>query len=262
MWKFTDTHFHSLHMQERGIDVHELFSQLFSDGFPGGIDVGTHYEDIPQRKQLLGAYRGIILSGGIHPGAVSRESTDQLLAGLRFVEDAACRGDIRFIGECGIDLYRSPETREKQELLFARQLELSRMVKLPVIIHTRDAEDAVRKVLLKHPPESGGIMHCFSGDKQFALEMQDMGLHISFAGNITYRKNDSLREALKHTAMDKLLFETDSPFLAPEPKRGRVNHPGHIRYTYAAAAEILQTSPQALAARCSESFRTLARVLP
>lgn len=262
MFKFTDTHFHSLHMQERGIDVHELFSRLFSEGFSGGIDAGTHYEDIPRRKQLLGAYRGIILSGGIHPGAVSREPLEQLLAGLCFVEDAARRGDIRFIGECGIDLYRSPETRENQELIFARQLELSAKLKLPVIIHTRDAEDAVRRVLHQHPPAYGGIMHCFSGDRQFALEMQEMGLHISFAGNITYRKNASLREALKHTALDKLLFETDSPFLAPEPKRGRVNHPGHIRYTYAAAAEILQTTQEELAARCSESFRILAGVLP
>ncbi len=255
--EYIDTHFHTLHMRSKGLDVPQLYRQLQQEGFRGGIDAGTHPGDITERSRLLQDFDTIVLSGGAHPGALSRQSLDELLAELPKVRRAAEDGLIRFIGECGIDLYRSRDTLKDQQKLFAAQLETAETLKLPVIIHNRQADAQVLEMLKEYRPSCGGIMHCFSGDAGFAVEVQELGFHISFAGNITYTNSRKLAEALKVTDPRRLLLETDSPFLTPVPKRGRVNHPGMMGYTYACAAETLGLDITQLAQQTISSFDAL-----
>ena len=255
--EYLDTHFHTLHMRAKGLDVPQLYRQLQQEGFLGGIDVGTHPGDIAERSRLLEGFDTIMLSGGAHPGALSRHSLEELLADLPKISRAAEAGQIRFVGECGIDLYRSPDTLRDQQKLFAAQLETAEILKLPVIIHNRAADAQVLEMLKAYRPSCGGIMHCFSGDAAFAAEVQELGFYISFAGNLTYTTSRKLVEALRETDIRRLLFETDSPFLTPEPKRGRVNHPGMTGYTYAFAAEVLGLDITHLVQQTISSFNAL-----
>jgi len=143
--------------------------------------------------------------------------------------DAARTPRLRAIGEIGLDYHYSPETREQQLKLFAEQLELARTRDLPVVIHTREAdEDTV--ALLKEIP-SRGIIHCYTGTPEYAKRFLDLGFYISFSGIVTFRAADNVRASVKVVPDDRILIETDSPFLAPVPMRGQPNEPAFIRHT-------------------------------
>jgi len=143
--------------------------------------------------------------------------------------DAARTPRLRAIGEIGLDYHYSPETREQQLKLFGEQLELAREKNLPVVIHTREAdEDTV--ALLKEIP-SRGIIHCYTGTPEYAKRFLDLGFYISFSGIVTFRAADNVRASVKVVPDDRILIETDSPFLAPVPMRGQPNEPAFIRHT-------------------------------
>ena len=116
-------------------------------------------------------------------------------------------------------------------------IKLANKYKLPVLIHNRDADADIVEVLEKTIPAAGGILHCFSSDYKTAAQLLDMGLSISFAGNVTYKKNNSLREVASKIPVNSIFVETDSPYLSPQKVRGKTNHPGHIGYTYEILAE-------------------------
>lgn len=133
------------------------------------------------------------------------------------------------VGEIGLDYHYSPETREKQIQLFSAQLELARELDLPVIIHTREAWEDTLAVLKKIP--SRGIIHSFTGTPEEAKSYLDLGFFISFSGIVTFKKADNVREAVKAVPDDRILIETDSPYLAPVPMRGQANEPAFVRHT-------------------------------
>jgi len=136
---------------------------------------------------------------------------------------------LRALGEIGLDYYYSRETREAQLKLFGEQLELARTKDLPVVIHTREAdEDTV--ALLKEIP-SRGIIHCYTGTPEYAKRFLDLGFYISFSGIVTFRAADNVRASVKVVPDDRILIETDSPFLAPVPMRGQPNEPAFLRHT-------------------------------
>jgi len=143
--------------------------------------------------------------------------------------DAARTPHLRAIGEIGLDYHYAPETREAQLKLFAEQLELAHEKDLPVVIHTREAdEDTV--ALLKEIP-SRGIIHCYTGTPEYAKRFLDLGFYISFSGIVTFRAADNVRASVRVVPDDRILIETDSPFLAPVPMRGQPNEPAFIRHT-------------------------------
>jgi len=262
MFPYTDSHFHALHMEKKGFDPAGTLRELAGRGFIGGIEVGTHPADIRIRRELLAGIDGIYLAGGIHPSSIQHEKAEELLAQIKLITDAAKGGIIQAVGECGIDLYRSPETLKEQQKLFITQLEAADGLNLPVIIHNRDADRYIAEILKAHRPACGGIMHCFSSSLPFAQSMQELGFYISFAGNLTYRKSQGLQKVLKGVRPDRLLFETDSPFLSPVPYRGRPNHPGNIVSTYQFAAELLGMEASALADQTASNLRTLLNQRP
>jgi TatD DNase family protein len=130
-----------------------------------------------------------------------------------------------------------------------------------VVVHLRDAFEHWDRVMERHgPPKSGGIMHCFSGDGAFALRCAEWGLHVSFAGNVTYPKAGNLREAAAAVPDDRLLLETDSPYLAPQPVRGRRCEPAHIAHTAACVASVRGVDPDTLARQTTANARRLFRL--
>ena len=149
------------------------------------------------------------------------------------------------VGEIGLDYHYSPETREAQLKLFAAQLEEARARDLPVVIHTREAGDDTVALLREIP--SRGIIHCYTGSPEFAKRYLDLGFYVSISGIVTFRAADNVREAALVVPDDRILIETDSPFLAPVPMRGNANEPAFIRHTCEFLAKLRGTDPEAFA---------------
>lgn len=153
------------------------------------------------------------------------------------------------VGEIGLDYHYSPETRVAQRELFARQLELARTLDLPVVIHTREADDDTLALLREIP--SKGIVHCFTGSPRFCRALLDLGFMISISGIVTFRAADNVRESARLVPDDRLLIETDSPFLAPVPLRGQRNEPAFLVRTAAFLADLRGTDLGTFAALTS-----------
>ena len=148
-------------------------------------------------------------------------------------------------GEIGLDYHYSPETRDGQLALFAAQLEAAAARKLPVVIHTRDADEDTLGLLREIP--SKGIIHCFTGSPQFGRKLLDLGFHVSISGIVTFKSAENVRETARMIPDDRLLIETDSPYLAPVPMRGQANEPGFVRYTCEFLAKLRGVSAGELA---------------
>ena len=166
------------------------------------------------------------------------------------------RKRISAIGEIGLDFHYSPQTAQAQCDLFAAQLELAEELDLPVVIHTRDADDATIGVL-DETDFHNGIIHCYTGSVPFERKLLDRGLMISISGIVTFRAAENVRDAAKFAPDDRLLIETDSPFLAPVPMRGNENEPSFITHTLAFLAELRKTAPEALAILTTDNAKRI-----
>ncbi len=156
------------------------------------------------------------------------------------------RSKLSAVGEIGLDFHYAPETAKAQCDLFAAQLELARELNLPVVIHTREADDATLGVLDENDFHNG-IIHCFTGSVPFERQLLDRGFMISISGIVTFRGAENVREAARYAPDDRLLVETDSPFLAPVPMRGKENEPSFLPHTVRFLAEQRKTDPESLA---------------
>ena len=159
------------------------------------------------------------------------------------------------VGEIGLDYHYSPGTRDAQRELFARQLDRARALGLPVVIHTRDADDDTLGLLREIP--SKGIIHCFTGSPAFCRALLDLGFYVSISGIVTFRAADNVRESARVVPDDRILVETDSPFLAPVPMRGRANEPAFLVHTAKFLAELRGTPFADFAALTTRNARLL-----
>ncbi len=160
-------------------------------------------------------------------------------------------------GEIGLDFYYDYSPREIQKEVFIRQLRIARELNLPVIIHSRDADDETISILTQECRDSsfrGGIMHCFGGTPEMARTLMDIGFLISFAGNVTFKKAENLREAAKIVPLERLLIETDCPFLSPVPMRGKRNEPSFVKHTAKFLAELYGIELSDLAHQTTKNF--------
>jgi TatD DNase family protein len=257
---FIDSHVHldvSQYDADRGevIDrareagVETLLEICGSDIATGSLDVGI---------RLAEEYPFIYAAAGVHPHEASlyQESLEQKLIAMSRHEKVIAWGEI------GLDYYYDNSPRDVQREVFRRQLELARECDLPVIIHTRDAEDDTIEILRRNwgdagGKEIGGILHCFTGTHRLATEAIKMGFYISFSGVLTFKNAVDLRKIAQLVPEDRLLIETDCPYLAPEPYRGKRNEPGFVKETAAKLAEIRDISIEEIARVTSENFNTL-----
>jgi TatD DNase family protein len=234
-----DTHAHLSYLDDRGIDAQACVSALFDSGFAGIIDIGTMAGDLEARVRDFSRFDKVRFAAGIwpHKEAIARQNEEIALL-ERDIANAP-PGSVAAIGECGFDRRENPVPSNAERGLLEAQLDLARRKKLPVIIHSREAAEETIDTLAAYPGVSG-IIHCFSYTAREARVFLDMGFYISFAGNITFKNAENLREALQTVPLDRMLLETDSPYLAPTPYRGKAAHPGMIAKTYLRAAEILK----------------------
>lgn len=258
MHNMIDSHFHSVHMESRGTDIEALFTYLFTRGFKGGIDIGIEPGDTELRAEKVGNFPEIRLASGIYPGfAEQMKQGKSLHAALSLLEDDIKRFKAVALGEIGLDYHWEYGTRALQKELLAAQIVLANRLSLPIIIHSRDAEEDTVTMLSAVPAEGAGIIHCFSGDKAHAGKLLDLGYCISFAGNVTYKKNRALQEAMAYVPKERLLLETDSPYLAPVPKRGRVNTPDNMSHIYRFCSAYRKVKLEELTERVLHNYRNL-----
>lgn len=184
------------------------------------------------RCRELAALPGVRWSAGLHPNEASG-----LDAQWATIEAQARAPDCAAIGETGLDCYRDRTPLDQQQVSLRRHLALARELDLPVILHCRDAFEPLF-ALLREEPRCRGVMHCFSGTVDEARAALDLGLYVSFAGPLTYPKNDALRAAAKYVPSDRVLVETDAPFLPPQRFRGKRNEPALIVHTVERLAEV------------------------
>ena len=228
-----DTHAH-LDFPDFKDDIDDVIKRAGEVGVEYIINVGTSVDTSVKSIELTKKYANIYASVGIHPNAASTVLADDWSR----LEALAGESKVVAIGETGLDYYRDRSKKEDQKRLFHKHLELAEKHNLPVIIHNREASIDCLEIVRKYSGRVSGVIHCFAGSRDDAEEFLELGFYISFAGPITFPKAENLREALKAVPVEKLLLETDCPFLAPQPKRGKRNEPSYLQYTIPVFAEL------------------------
>ncbi|MDK2868529.1 MAG: TatD DNase family protein [Clostridiales bacterium] len=205
-----------------------------------GADLKSSYEAVKLAEQ----YDFIYAAVGVHPHDVV--DMDDMM--LKMIANLAKKPVVKAIGEIGLDYYRDLSPRDLQQKWFIEQLALAKSMQLPVIIHDRDANDDVLRILKTQKQfETGVLMHCYSGSRELARQYVELGAYLSIAGPVTYKNARKLIEVAEYVPLDRLMIETDSPYLTPEPYRGKRNEPMHVRYTCERIAQIKGISFEALA---------------
>jgi TatD DNase family protein len=194
-----------------------------------GIDPATSRRSL----ELAESHRGVFATAGMHPHDAS--SFDERAGAA--IEELLADPRVVAVGECGLDFYRMHSPREDQERVFRIHIALARDAGVPLVVHTRDAWDAILR-LLDEGSADRVVLHCFTGDEAIARECVKRGYHLSFAGNLTYPKNDAIRAAAASVPLDRIVVETDSPFLAPQRIRGRDNEPANVLDVVAELARV------------------------
>ncbi len=218
--------------------------RAFRDTYTGPLlDVAIEPEDPARQRQLSGSIPGVYYTCGLHPSRTDREDWQ---TALQTVEREIEGGGYHAVGETGLDWYRMYAPRERQRELFDSHLQLARRAGLPIIVHNRGADEDVLQMIRNAQLSEMGVMHCYSSGPEWVRPFLDAGMYISFAGNVTFKSATSLREAAQLVPDDRLLLETDAPFLAPHPVRGQSNHPGLLPHTVQRVAELRRTSPEEL----------------
>lgn len=226
-----DTHCH-LDFKDFDLDRESVLERAREKGVARIINVGSSLEGSRRAVELSKKYSMVYASVGIHPHDAATV-TDQV---FDEVKGLANSNKVVAIGEVGLDYYRNLSPKDKQIEIFQKFIKLAGELKLPLIIHSREADnetlnilkDAVRST--QYAVRTKGVIHCFSGSEKFLKECLDLGFHISFTCNLTFKKANALRELAKTVPIEKVLLETDAPFLAPEGMRGKRNEPAYLAY--------------------------------
>jgi TatD DNase family protein len=229
------------------------------------LNVGTgdpHSDDFRKAVAMAERYENVFASVGVHPhdAKLYNDKAEQHLI------DLAKSDKVIAWGEIGLDYYYDHSPRDVQQDVFRRQIRVARELALPVIIHSRDADDDTVQILSEEFASSSGspaqdslhgIMHCFGGSAEMAVTLMQLGFMISFAGNITFKKAENLRDAARVVPLESLLVETDCPFLTPVPFRGKRNEPAYVEHTARFLAEMYGVDADVLAERTTENFAKL-----
>ncbi len=227
-----ETHCH-LNNEQYATDASAVIQRAGAAGVVQLINIGWDVASSEQAVEQAMLYADMKATVGIHPHDASTLSEDALarLEGLAAAEVVVAWGEI------GLDYYYDNSPREIQREAFSRQMELAQRLELPVVIHSRDATEDTLAIVQEYAPLQG-IMHCFSGSWETAKICMDLGLYIGFGGSITFKNAHRLREVVAKVRWERIVVETDCPYLSPEPLRGRRNEPAHLQYILAKLAEI------------------------
>ena len=251
-----DTHVH-LDFPEYGEDLKQVLAACRENQVEYVLNVGIDIPTSMKSVALARANQGVYASVGVHPHDIG-DFGDQSLKALQML---AAEEKVVALGEIGLDYYRDISPRDKQQEVFRRQISLARQLGFPVVIHDREAHGDILKIIEEEKvKEVGGIMHCFSGDWSLAKKCLDNNLLIAIGGAVTFKNNDELREAARKVPRDRLLLETDSPFLSPEPRRGKRNEPANVRIVAEYVAGLRDTPLEDLAYWTTHNAQKLLKI--
>lgn len=229
-----DTHAH-LNAEQFDEDLQEVIDRATQAGVENMVVVGFDRPTILKAMELIEEYDFLYASVGWHP-VDAVDMTDEDLA---WIEDLSHHRKVVALGEMGLDYHWDKSPKEIQKEVFRKQIRLAKKVKLPIIIHNREATADIIEILKEEGAgEVGGIMHCFSGSVEVARECLDMNFYISLGGPVTFKNARKPKEVAEEIPLDKLLIETDCPYLAPHPLRGKRNEPSYVKLVAEQIAEL------------------------
>lgn len=241
-----DSHCH-LNFKDFESDVADVIRRAQDAGISKMITICTGMEEVDDVYRIAQAHDGIYATVGIHPHDakphMDLHTLDEIGA---FLLERGKRVKTVGIGETGLDYYYDNSPRDLQKKLFEKHLECAVALDLPVIVHTREAEEDTI-ALLKKFPKVRGVIHCFTSSQWLAEQALDLGFYISISGIVTFKTAEALREVVRHVPMERLLVETDAPFLAPIPMRGKRNEPAFVMHTAQFLSTFLEVSLEDLA---------------
>lgn len=238
-----DTHAH-LDDERYSEDLDEVIANAKRVGVEGVLIPGADIDDLYKAQKIARENENIYFAAGVHPYHY-KQYDEKILRG--FLRDEKCIA----VGECGLDYYRLPDDEDEkrvekaeQQEVFGLHIELAKSVKKPIIVHVRDANDDSKRVLQEsNAKEVGGVLHCYNAS-QHLLSLADDGFYFGIGGVLTFKNAKSLVEVLPHIPLEKLLVETDAPYLTPHPYRGKRNEPAYTRHVVEKIAELLDKDVQ------------------
>ncbi len=250
---FADSHCH-LEMDDFEKDRGEVIGRSLKEGLRYILTIGTEESYFGKVIEIIDTFPAVYGAIGIHPHNSSEwsETTEETIATyLRHHKIVA-------YGEIGLDFFKNYAPKDTQIKAFSAQIEVAKKAKLPIIVHSRNApEETIRILTELMDGVVGGVIHCYSYDLAAARKFLDMGLYLSIPGTLTYKNAETLVEVVKYIPTDRVLAETDAPFLTPTPHRGKRNEPSFVKLTTARIAEIKKTSLEDMAAALCTNFEKL-----
>lgn len=246
-----DSHCH-LDYLERDGDIAPVVERALSAGVGTLVTICTKLSEFERVHGIAGRFDRVYCSVGVHPheaGKEGQKTPDRLI-------ELAGRDKVVGIGETGLDYYYEHAPRAAQQVSFRSHIAAARETGLPLIVHARDADDDTVAVLREEYARGAfpGVIHCFTAGPALARAALEIGFSISLAGIVTFKSAEALRDTVREVPLDRLLVETDSPYLAPVPRRGKTNEPANVVYTAAALAELRGIAPAELADRTTDNF--------
>ena len=237
-----DTHAH-LDSEQFEEDFDDIMQNIINKKISLIVNPGCDLPTSKKSVELSEKYDFIYSAVGFHPHEAKYMDQDA----IKEIENLAILNNkVVAIGEIGLDYYYDFSPRDIQEDVFAEQMELANKLNLRFIIHSRDASNDTYEMVKKYKNNVDCVLHCYSQSKEMAKLYLDLGCYLSFAGPVTFKKSTNLQEVAKYTPLDRIFIETDSPYLSPEPKRGKKNEPSNIIYTGKKIAELKEISEEQL----------------
>lgn len=230
---YTDSHCHLY--ETRGVDLDVIITDARAAGVTTMINVGCDQTTTAQAIDIASRYDGVFATAGLHP----HEAVNGVESIVQFLDDP----NVIAIGETGLDYFYEHSPRAQQRVAFAAQIQLAHDRKLPLVVHTRDAWDDTFDVFAAEGMPERTIFHCFTGGPEQARRCLDLGGYLSFSGIVTFKTATDLHQAARLCPNDRLLVETDSPYLAPVPHRGKTNRPTYVTHVVHALAELRSEPP-------------------
>ncbi|MBM2820945.1 MAG: hydrolase, TatD family, partial [Candidatus Berkelbacteria bacterium] len=230
-------------------DYKEVIDRAFDNGVKAILNIGSNWETSLRAIEIAKKYpSGVYAAVGLHPIHVQDEDFN-----FENLEKLAQDKKVVALGETGLDYYHGNGTKELQKEIFRKTITIANKIGKPLIFHSRDAGDDILSVFMEEKFEPKGVMHCFAGNWQFAKYVLDLGLYLSFTGLITFSKNYETFEVIKNMPLDRLMIETDCPYMTPEPYRGKRNEPAFVIEVAKKIAEIKKISVEEVAEQTSKN---------
>lgn len=243
--EFFDAHAH-YNDEKFNEDKTELINDIYNFGITKLISAGYNIKSSKEAIELSKKHEFIYATCGISPNDIP-EKIEQIQEQLSTIKQIAQHEKIVAIGEIGLDYYWNKENKDIQKEIFIKQIEIANELKLPIVIHTREAISNTLEILKKYKVNKKGIFHCCALNRELIKEALKLGFYISFAGPITFKNSKNAEEIIKLVPLEKILIETDSPYLSPEPNRGKRNDSRNIKYIAQKIAESKQIQLEEIA---------------